>query len=290
MTAINAFTSSLSRRTLVQIETVLLELVSEVRQGRREPSLASLHETHNDSVWRELENELATDGISSTDITKHKAAIKIFIQGLLGENSAENNSLVEIASLIEFDNDDLDSESLSHGSSATNISHEDPAESPIASNAQNGSLVSLDEQQYEIADEEIPPQETGASIPKTVIRHDHDFSDAIAYINKVKVHMLDRFYVFVEILNRFGPGILDLHGAISWISVLFVCNPELLESFTLWVPSRFQTECGTVDNRYAFRVISDSTAYVRIPDLQAMESMIWRRRSPGRMNIYTLGN
>lgn len=55
VTAINAFTSSLSCGTLAQIETVLVELVSEVPQGRRQPSLASLHEANNDSVWGELE-------------------------------------------------------------------------------------------------------------------------------------------------------------------------------------------------------------------------------------------
>ena len=70
VTAINAFTSTLSRGTLAQIETVLLELVSEVRQGRRQPSLASLHETNNDTLWRELESELAGDGISTADVQK----------------------------------------------------------------------------------------------------------------------------------------------------------------------------------------------------------------------------
>ena len=172
VTAINAFTSSLSRESLVQIETVLLELVSEVRQGRREPSLASLHETDDDSFWRELEDELAADGISGTDITKHKAAIKVFVQGLLSETNADTTSLVEIASLIELDNDDTDSKSSSHVISAIDISPEDAAESPIASDAQNGSLVSLDDEQYEIADEEIPPKETGASISRGPIRHD----------------------------------------------------------------------------------------------------------------------
>ena len=272
VTAINAFTSSLSRRTLVQIETVLLELVSEVRQGRREPSLASLHETNKDSVWRELENELATDGISSTEITKHKAAIKIFIQGLLSETNADTTSLVEIASLIEFDNDNTDLESLSHGSSATDISHEDTAESPRASNAQNGSLVSLDEQQYEIADEEIPFQETGAPVSK----------DALAYLNKVKVeyhHCPYMYRTFLDIMQSFKAGVLDTNGTVVWVSTLFACTPELVQDFTFF-SRNVKIECGTVDNRYAFRVVSDSTAYVRIPDLQAIKSIISRRRSP----------
>ena len=277
VTAINAFTSSLSRRTLVQIETVLLELVSEVQQGRRKPSLASLHETNNDSVWRELENELATDGISSKEITKHKSAIQIFIRGLFSETNAETASLVEIASLIELDNDDTDSESLSRGSSATDISNEDPAESPKVSNSQNGSLVSLDKQQYEIADEEIPPQETDAYIPRTGIER---VKDALAYVNKIKAtfsHGPHMYETFLEIMKSFKIGVLDTKGMVFWVSALFASSPALLQDFTRF-SRNLQIECGTVDNRYAFRVISDSTAYVRIPDLQAMESIISRRR------------
>ena len=273
VTAINAFTSSLSRRTLVQIETVLLELVSEVRQGRREPSLASLHETNNDSVWRELENELTADGISSTDITKHKAAIKVFIQGLLSENNADNTSLVEIASFIEFDKGDTNLESLSYGTSAVDVSPEHPADSPIASNARNGSLVSLDDEQYEIADEEITPKVMGASD-----RSERAFNNALAYLDKVKVHGLYTYDTFLTIMKSFKDGFLDTHGVIAWVCALLACHPELLQNFTTWIPPTFKFECGTVDNRYAFRVISDSAAYIRIPDLEAIESMISRRR------------
>ena len=162
VTAINAFTASLSRGTLARIETILLDMASEVRQGRREPSLASLHERNNDSAWREIENELGIDGISSTDITKHKAAIKIFIQGLLSETEADTTSLVEIASLIECSNDNTDSESPSRSMSATDVSPEDSAKYLIASNTQNGSLVLLDEKEYEIPD--ISPQRGGVLI------------------------------------------------------------------------------------------------------------------------------
>ncbi|KAM0797111.1 hypothetical protein BDR22DRAFT_892644 [Usnea florida] len=282
VTAINAFISSLSGRTLVQIEAVLLELVSEVRKGRREPSLASLHETNNDSVWRELENELATDGISSTEITKHKAAIKIFIQGLLSETNADTTSLVEIVSLKELDNDDTDSESLSHGSSATDISHEDPAESPIASNVQNGSLVSLDKQQYEVTDEGISVQETGASIPMTVLLRDPVYKEIYNYVCKVKIkfhHGPYMYRAFGKIMKSFNAGFLDEKGVIFWVSALFASSPELLQEFTRFAGD-VKIECGTVDTRYAFRVISDSTPYVRIPDLQAMESLISRRPPP----------
>ena len=41
LTAINVFTDNLSRGILAQIETVLVELAREVREGRRPPSIAS---------------------------------------------------------------------------------------------------------------------------------------------------------------------------------------------------------------------------------------------------------
>ena len=198
VTAIHAFTSSLSRRNLVQIETALLELVSEVRQGRRVPSLASLHETNNDSVWRELENELAIDGISSTDITKHKAAIKIFIQGLLSETSADTTSLVEIASLMAFDQDGTDSESMD-------------SESPS-------------DDHYETADEEIPPKETGASsIPNPVL------SDAPAYIDKDKFHEFNMYGLLMFITN--------ITSMVDWSCAVLADDPELLQRLNRFPPT-----------------------------------------------------
>ena len=78
--AINAFTASLSRDTLAQIERVLLEFVGEVREGRRPLSIASLDEDENTSVWKELEAELAEDGIYKSDVAKHKIAIRVFFR------------------------------------------------------------------------------------------------------------------------------------------------------------------------------------------------------------------
>ena len=155
VTAINIFTSSLSRGTLAQIETVLLELVSEVRQGRRQPSLASLHETNDDSVWRELESELAEDDISSTDVAKHKAAIKVFVKGLLSDSNADTISLLEIASLIESEHDDTDPESFSHGPLAVKLSPGDPV--------QNDSFAAMNGEEDERADEEVLAKNSGAS-------------------------------------------------------------------------------------------------------------------------------
>ena len=105
MTAINTFCESLSRGKLVQIESILLELVKEVQQGRRRPSLASIAEEHDTSGWRELELELAEDGISAADVSEHKAAIRVFLLGRLANPPTENLSLMEVASSVESGKD-----------------------------------------------------------------------------------------------------------------------------------------------------------------------------------------
>ena len=157
--AINAFTSSLSRGTLAQIETVLFELVSEVRRGRRQPSLASLHETNKDSVWSELESELARDGILSTDIAKHKAAIKIYIQGLLDDPKPDSTSSVEATSLLDSGKRDTNSEYPSRLGLAPELSPQDPVESVTPSDSNR---PSVDGKEYKSADEELLALQVGA--------------------------------------------------------------------------------------------------------------------------------
>ena len=296
VTAINAFTSSLSRGTLVQIETVLLELVSEVRQGRRQPSLVSLHEDNNDSVWRELESELAGDGISSTDIVKHKAAIKVFVQGLLAGSNADTTSFVEVASLMESGNDEPDSESLSQSGPTVDLSPGDFAELRITGDAQNGSLASMDDEEYEsneaeygsddeeykiadeeheIADEELPPED--ASVSKPTIRSRLTgpiLNDALAYLDQIKVrffHQPETYNQFLDIMESFKIQDLDTTSVIEWVYILFASQPQLLQDFNYFLPDGYRVECGTVDNCYAFRVIMPFTAYTRIPDLQALQ-------------------
>ncbi len=56
------------RSTLSQIEKVLLELISEVHEGRRPPSIVPSDERDEKSVWSELELGLAEDGISKADV------------------------------------------------------------------------------------------------------------------------------------------------------------------------------------------------------------------------------
>ena len=272
VTAINAFTSSLSRGTLGQIETVLLELVSEVRQGRRQPSLISLHEMNNDSVWRELESELAGDGISSADVIKHKTAIKVFIQGLLSDSNADTTSLIEVASLMELDNNGTDSEFSSHWT----IEHWPgiPTELPTTVNAQDATLASMDGEENESADEELPLKDAGASSPIIQWRSTGPkFDDAFAFLTQVNNRLPGLYDQFLGIMENFQNEIYDTIDVINWVSTLFIDHPELIQGFSFFLPNGFKIECGTVENHYAFRVIMPFTAYIRIPDRQAMSSL-----------------
>ena len=267
VTAINAFTSSLSRGTLVQIETVLLELISEVRQGRRQPSLASLHEENNDSVWRELESELTEDGISSTDIVKHKAAIKVFVQNLLTDSKADTTSFVEVASLMESGNDEPDSESPSQTGFVMDLPPGDFAELLTTEKVQDGRLASIDGEQYESAVEELSSEIAGISAggPR--------FDDAVNFVKQVKTQFVlqpEAYRQFKDIMKSYQKGVLDLFGTVDWLCALLVRFPNLLQTLNTFFSS-CRVECGTVDNRYAFRVIRPFTAYIRIPDLQALQ-------------------
>ena len=306
VTAINAFTSSLSQGSLAQIETVLLQLVSEVRQGRPHPSLESLHETGNDSsVWRELESELAIEGISGAEVAKHKVSIKVFVQGLLSVSNVDTASLVEIASLTESGKDEPKSESLSQTPFAMHLSPEDPARLLITNDAKDGSLASVDEEEddsvdeeYESADEEFTTIYAGASNstiqPGLVEQLSLDevpahcdqvllteqsliWEDALTYLDQVKIVLVrqpDKYIQFLDVMANFKRKVLDTPGAIEWVSAIFICYPELIQNFNFFLPPGYRIECGMVDNHQAFRVIMPFAAYVRIPDLEAMQSLI----------------
>ena len=169
ISAINTFTASLSRDTLVQIERVLLELVEEVREGRRPPSIPSLHESENPSVWKELEAELAEDGIYKPDVARHKIAIRLFLQGRLGDSATDTMSLDEVASLVDSSNDREDSNSLIERLSSISLSSTGLSRIPTISSIDQASLVTADSEQYESAVEESPGKTdliTSAAVPR----------------------------------------------------------------------------------------------------------------------------
>ena len=291
ITAINAFTASLSRGNLVQIETTLLALVDEVRQGRRRrPSLASFREENDGSVWRELESDLVGDGISREVIAKHKAAIQTFIRGLLSDDHAETTSLVEVASLVESadddDNDDAGLDSLSHSVSNMDFLTIDPMGLLTTTNVQNGGLAVTDdeyEDPYESADEELPHNYASALTYKRAVEglphNDANasrpiFNDALNYIDQVKVDFRlhpEKYDQFLDVFKSFKNQLLDIPGVIDWIIALFVCYPALIEAFNIFLPRHYRLECGLVDKSYGVRVWGPDFVYMRIPDLQALQ-------------------
>ncbi len=153
--AINTFMASLSRSTLARIETVLIELANEVREGRRPPSIVSVDDAQDQSVWKELESELAEDGISRTDVAQHKSAIKVFLLSLFSDTATETMSLDEAASFVESNNDKEDWETLSRRIPGLKISSGGPSRVPTMSSVDKASFVSDDSEQYHSAREEL---------------------------------------------------------------------------------------------------------------------------------------
>ena len=165
MTAINTFMESLSRGTLAQMERVLVELVSEIREGRRPPYNASTDDTSDISVWKELESELAEDGISRTDVANHKVAIRVFLQSRLHDSVADNMSLDEVASRVGSSDDKELPGSLTQLMDAMSVSSQDSSRDTTISSVGNSSLVTADSQQYysavELLKEANPNPHTG---------------------------------------------------------------------------------------------------------------------------------
>ncbi len=169
VTAINAFLESLSRgslaHSLAQIERYYLEVVKAVREGRRPSSIVSIDEKIDNSVWRELEDELAADGISRTDIYENKLAVKIFIKNLLSSTNADAKSLDEVVSIVESSNDKEDLESLSRRMSALDFSPRGPSRVSSMSSAGNLSFTTANSSQYQSAVEDLPGESISGSVP-----------------------------------------------------------------------------------------------------------------------------
>lgn len=83
VTAIGAFMTSLSTGSLARIERVLDELVKDVKAGKKEPTIISVHDTDDAFSWNALEVELRDDGITEGDVQRHKAAIKSYLKILI---------------------------------------------------------------------------------------------------------------------------------------------------------------------------------------------------------------
>ena len=150
--AINIFMASLSRSTLARIEMVLKDLAHEVREGRRAPSIVSVDDAQDGSAWRELESELAEDGISGTDVAQHKSAIKVFLLSLVNATDAETISLDEVVSIVESNTDKEDWETRISGLKTCSRG---PSRNPTMSSIDRASLVFNDSELYQSAREEL---------------------------------------------------------------------------------------------------------------------------------------
>ncbi|KAL2042734.1 hypothetical protein N7G274_004493 [Stereocaulon virgatum] len=148
ITAINAFMESLSRGTLAQMERVLVELMSEIREGRRPPYIAPPDDANDISIWKELESELAEDGISRTDVANHKVAIRVFLQSRLHGPVADNPSLDEVASFIGSSDEKEVPGSLTQIMDAMSVSSHGSSCDTTISSVGKSSLVTADSQQY----------------------------------------------------------------------------------------------------------------------------------------------
>ncbi|OAP61128.1 hypothetical protein AYL99_03329 [Fonsecaea erecta] len=90
---INTFRQSISQESLSRIEKVLEDGVQVLREGRRAPSILSVHQKNDQSSWEALKKDLADEGIPYAEIEKHKAAIKDYIGFLIKtQNIAEDLS------------------------------------------------------------------------------------------------------------------------------------------------------------------------------------------------------
>ncbi|KAL9621268.1 MAG: hypothetical protein Q9160_004289 [Pyrenula sp. 1 TL-2023] len=111
---LNAFTSSLTRSSVVRLEATLNRFIEEYITGRREGSVASKATTviskvtidsiqkEDDDVWQEIINELQEDGITAEQIFENKQLIKerILVQSVrdIYRDAPENLSMIKAAS------------------------------------------------------------------------------------------------------------------------------------------------------------------------------------------------
>lgn len=89
VTAINSFQASISASALARIEDRLDEVIRDIREGRKEPSIISSIEDDirdDEAVWGEIERELVGDGITRLDVDKHKDEIKNYLIRLVHQD------------------------------------------------------------------------------------------------------------------------------------------------------------------------------------------------------------
>ncbi|KAL9039505.1 MAG: hypothetical protein Q9214_004850, partial [Letrouitia sp. 1 TL-2023] len=170
LTAINTFTESLSRDTLVRIETVLLKAVQEIQEGRLPDP------RYNASARKGLELELAKNGISARDRARYGPAITTFLLGCLSGKIASYHSLRHIALAVKSrdqkairDKRPSSEEGVSSGEGTSSEEGMSSGEEPV-----NDKETSSDEKPF--SDEETSSDEKSFSDEETS-GSDNSFND-----------------------------------------------------------------------------------------------------------------
>jgi hypothetical protein len=83
ITSINLFVSSLSAGSLARIESLLDDLVRDIKAGRKEPTVLSAQDDDDELSWVELERELVGDGIRREDVKYYRDDIRIYLRRLV---------------------------------------------------------------------------------------------------------------------------------------------------------------------------------------------------------------
>ncbi|PMD29363.1 hypothetical protein L207DRAFT_394586, partial [Hyaloscypha variabilis F] len=61
---------------------LLDELVRDIREGSKEPTIVSTYEDDDELAWNELERELVGDGITREDVRQYKEEIRNYLRRL----------------------------------------------------------------------------------------------------------------------------------------------------------------------------------------------------------------
>jgi hypothetical protein len=113
VTSINLFVSSLSAGSLGRIESLLDDLVRNIKAGRKEPTILSTHEDTDELAWDELERELVGDGITRKDVEYYKVEIREYLKMLVDDNDDDDIRPDDSISMINGPDTDIFSSSES---------------------------------------------------------------------------------------------------------------------------------------------------------------------------------
>lgn len=148
ISAIDLFLTSLSTGSLGRIEAVLIDLIKEVKSGKKERTVISICEADTDLSWHELRKELTEEGISNLDIERYRVEIKTYLKALvedaqLGEETVEaiDQDVATASALLASDAVALDSVSrpMTSSTDALDDMRRAEASSPIAVTAHEDS-------------------------------------------------------------------------------------------------------------------------------------------------------